>query len=126
MVTVGITEKIPVQEMTEYIEKIYKTVSSLLKKREDFSIFPAAPIHHSVTDKYLICLEDGQKLSCLKRHLKAFHHMTPDEYREKWNLSEDYPMTCKSYSETRSKMAKEAGLGTVHRGHPLKAFGKKK
>ena len=126
MVTVGITEKIPVQEMTDYIEKTYKTVSSLFFKRENVSILPAVPIRQSVKDDYLVCLEDGQRLNTLKNHLRAVHNMTPEEYRKRWGLPKDYPMTCKNYSETRSKMAKELGLGTVNRGHPLKASGKKK
>ena len=130
MVTIGIAEKIPVQEMREYIEKIYKPVSSLLNKREDFSILPAVPINRSVTDKHLICLEDGQKFNSLKKHLQSTHGMTPEEYREKWNLPEDYPMTCKDYSAIRSKLAKNVGLGTVNRldtfKKSLKVSGKKK
>ena len=126
MVTVGITEKIPVQEMTDYIEKIYGAVSSLFLKNEDTLMLPAVPIHHSVTDDYLVCLEDGEKFKMIKRHLEVVHGMTFEKYREKWGLPESYPVTCKNYSETRSKMAKKLGLGTVNRGHPLKASGKKK
>ena len=126
MVTVGITEKIPVQEMTDYIEKIHKTVSFLLKKREDFSILPAVPIYQSVTDDYLVCLEDGQRFQMIKRHLETVHGMTFEKYRKKWSLPESYPVTCKNYSAIRRKFAKKVGLGTVNRGHPLKASGKKK
>ena len=126
MVTVGMTEKISVQEMTEYIEKIYETVSSLFLKNEDIPMPPAVPIYQSVTDDYLVCLEDGEKFKMIKRHLEAVHGMTFEEYREKWNLPEDYPVTCKNYSAIRRKFAKKVGLGTVNRGHSLKASGKKK
>lgn len=72
---------------------------------------PAVPIDESVTDDYLICLEDGQKVTLLKRYLSKHHGMTPEEYIEKWGLPEDYPFVTKSYSEKRSEIAKEQGLG---------------
>ena len=125
MVTVGLTEKIPVQEMTEYIEKIYGAVSALFLKNEGTYSLPAAPIHQSVTDDYLVCLEDGQKFQMIKGHLRGTHGMTPEEYREKWNLPEDYPMTCKNHSAMRRRFAKSVGLGTVNRGHSLKVSGKR-
>lgn len=52
---------------------------------------PAVPIDQSVTDDYIICLEDGQKVKGLKRHLKAHHNMSFEEYQEKWGLPDDYP-----------------------------------
>jgi predicted transcriptional regulator len=47
----------------------------------------------------------------LKRHLRTAHGMTPKQYREKWGLPDDYPLTAPAYSESRSKMAKTLGLG---------------
>ena len=38
--------------------------------------------------------------------------MTPDEYRQRWGLSRDYPMVAPAYAEMRSAMAKKIGLGT--------------
>lgn len=73
---------------------------------------PAVPIKRSITPDFLICLEDGKKLKMLKRHLKTAYNMTPDEYRERWGLSADYPMVAPSYAEKRSKLAKDIGLGT--------------
>ena len=35
---------------------------------------------------FIICLEDGKKLKMLKRHLKTSYNMTPEQYREKWQL----------------------------------------
>jgi predicted transcriptional regulator len=37
--------------------------------------------------------------------------MTPAQYREKWGLPRDYPMAAPAYSERRSEMAKQLGLG---------------
>jgi predicted transcriptional regulator len=47
----------------------------------------------------------------LKRHLKSAHGMTPEEYRDKWGLPRNYPMAAPAYSERRSEMAKQLGLG---------------
>jgi predicted transcriptional regulator len=70
------------------------------------------PIRKSVTPDYVICLEDGKKLKMLKRHLKTAYDMTPDEYRERWNLPVDYPMVAPNYAKQRSRLAKQIGLGT--------------
>ncbi|MCI5076439.1 MucR family transcriptional regulator [Oricola sp.] len=72
---------------------------------------PAVNPKRSVTDDYLICLEDGQKFKSLKRHLMSHYGMTPEQYREKWGLSADYPMVAPSYAAQRSALAREMGLG---------------
>jgi predicted transcriptional regulator len=79
---------------------------------------PAVPIKKSVTPEFLICLEDGKKLKMLKRHLKTAFNLTPDQYREKWGLSADYPMVAPNYTKHRSSLAKRIGLGTKPRGRP--------
>jgi predicted transcriptional regulator len=77
---------------------------------------PAVPIDGSVHDDYLICLEDGLKFKTLKRHLKAKFGMSPEAYRAKWGLAPDYPMACKSYTDSRSRIATRIGLGAGGRG----------
>src|SRR5690554_4094597 len=72
---------------------------------------PAVPVRKSVTADYIICLEDGKKFKSLKRHLRTHYNLSPEEYREKWGLPADYPMVAPSYSATRSKLAKDNGLG---------------
>ncbi|MER9998798.1 MucR family transcriptional regulator [Mesorhizobium sp. M0051] len=71
---------------------------------------PAVSIRKSVTPDFIICLEDGKKFKSLKRHLQHFN-LTPDEYRQKWNLPSDYPMVAPNYTATRSALAKSIGLG---------------
>jgi len=73
---------------------------------------PVVPIKKSVTPDYIICLEDGKKLKMLKRHLKTAYDMSPEEYRERWNLPPDYPMVAPNYAKQRSRLAKDIGLGT--------------
>ncbi|HEY1145333.1 MAG TPA: MucR family transcriptional regulator, partial [Allosphingosinicella sp.] len=53
---------------------------------------PAVSVRASIKPDYIVCLEDGKKLKMLKRHLMTHYQMTPDEYRQKWGLSADYPM----------------------------------
>jgi predicted transcriptional regulator len=72
---------------------------------------PAVPIKKSVQPEYIVCLEDGLHARTLKRHLRTAHAMAPEQYREKWGLPDDYPLTAPAYSESRSKMAKKLGLG---------------
>ena len=72
---------------------------------------PAVPIKKSVQNDYIVCLEDGKKYKSLKRHLGVHYGLTPDEYRQKWNLPANYPMVAPSYAAARSELAKSMGLG---------------
>ncbi|HEX4179209.1 MAG TPA: MucR family transcriptional regulator [Caulobacteraceae bacterium] len=72
---------------------------------------PAVSIKKSLSDDYLICLEDGRKFKSLKRHLRTKYNMSPDDYRAKWNLPRNYPMVAPAYAAARSNLAKQMGLG---------------
>lgn len=72
---------------------------------------PAVPVRKSVAPDFIICLEDGKKFKSLKRHLRTHYNLSPEEYREKWGLPADYPMVAPNYSATRSRLAKDNGLG---------------
>ncbi|MDR3463489.1 MAG: MucR family transcriptional regulator [Beijerinckiaceae bacterium] len=76
---------------------------------------PAVPAKKSITNEYIICLEDGRKFKSLKRHLHTQYNMSPDEYREKWGLPPDYPMVAPNYAKARSNLAKQMGLGQQRR-----------
>ena len=71
---------------------------------------PAVPVKKSITDDYIISLEDGRKLKSMKRYLAGLG-MTPADYRAKWGLPNDYPMVAPSYAAHRSALAKSLGLG---------------
>lgn len=71
---------------------------------------PAVPVRKSITPDYMICLDDGKRFKSLKRHIASLG-MTPQQYRDKWNLAPDYPMVAPNYSATRSALAKTNGLG---------------
>lgn len=76
---------------------------------------PAVSIRKSITPDFLICLEDGKKFKSLKRHLRTAYDMTPEQYRAKWSLPNDYPMVAPAYAEARSQLAKKMGLGNQRR-----------
>ncbi len=72
---------------------------------------PKVPVKKSVTDDFIICLEDGKRFKSLKRHLHSEHGLSPQEYRAKWGLAKDYPMVAPAYANARSSLAKTLGLG---------------
>lgn len=76
---------------------------------------PAISVKRSVTPDYIVCLEDGKKFKSLKRHLRTQYSMTPEAYREKWDLPPDYPMVAPNYAAARSQLAKQMGLGQQRR-----------
>ncbi len=108
---------VPIADLPHLIEQVYKslvsagTEAAAVVERPQ----PAVPIKKSVTPDFIICLEDGKKLKMLKRHLMTSYGLTPDEYRERWQLPSDYPMVAPNYARQRSNLAKEIGLGTRSR-----------
>lgn len=83
---------------------------------------PAVPIRRSVQRDYVVCLDCGWRGQTLRRHLAATHGLTVEEYRTRWNLRVDHAMTAPAYSERRSAMAKQIGLGLGRaRGASVKA-----
>ena len=87
---------------------------------------PAVPVKKSITADHIVCLEDGKKLKMLKRHLATTYGLTPDEYRAKWGLPPDYPMTAPNYAAQRSAFAKATGLGRQSVIAPAEATSEKR
>ncbi|MBI0433163.1 MucR family transcriptional regulator [Roseomonas sp. KE0001] len=111
---------VPLAEVPLLIEQVHRTLHGLgaapiVAPAPVERPQPAVPVKKSVTDEYLVCLEDGKKLKMLKRHLKTAYDMTPEQYRERWGLPPDYPMVAPNYARHRSSLAKKIGLGTKPR-----------
>lgn len=104
---------VPSSDLPGLIRQVHETLGTLEGKaaEENRDLKPAVPIKKSVTDEFIICLEDGKKFKSLKRHLRAKYGLSPDEYRQRWGLPHDYPMVAPSYARERSKLAKKMGLG---------------
>ncbi len=70
---------------------------------------PAVSVSRSVKNDHIVCLVCGLKHKMLKRHLKTAHHLSPDSYKELFDLKPDYPLVAPGYAEVRSKIAKKIG-----------------
>lgn len=105
---------VPASDLPGLISEIHtalgKTLGGVVEEVQE-KPRPAVNPKRSVTDDFIICLEDGQKFKSLKRHLMTHYGMTPEQYREKWGLDPNYPMVAPSYAVARSKLAKQMGLG---------------
>jgi predicted transcriptional regulator len=108
---------VALSDLPGLIEQVYRTLASVggTDGGSTDRPTPAVPIKKSITPDFIVCLEDGKKLKMLKRHLKTAYNMTPEEYRERWGLSPDYPMVAPNYAKQRSRLAKQIGLGTRSR-----------
>lgn len=103
---------VEVDALPALIENVYGALAGLGKAEEvETPPEPAVPIRQSIKQDYLVCLEDGKKMKMLKRHLMTAYGMTPDDYRQRWNLPADYPMVAPAYAEKRRELAKKIGLG---------------
>ncbi|HVC59575.1 MAG TPA: MucR family transcriptional regulator [Acetobacteraceae bacterium] len=108
---------VPPDGLSPLIQEVYKTLAGVGKEpSRPERPQPAVSPRKSVFDSYIVCLEDGKKLKMLKRHLKTAYNMTPEQYRERWGLTPDYPMVAPDYARHRSSLAKKIGLGTRPRG----------
>ncbi|MCC6946880.1 MAG: MucR family transcriptional regulator [Bradyrhizobiaceae bacterium] len=95
--------------INEVHSALTRVVDGLTNGREPQK--PAVSVKRSITPEYLVCLEDGKRFKSLRRHLRSQYGMSPEQYREKWNLPPDYPMVAPNYAATRSALAKKMGLG---------------
>ena len=105
---------VPLAELPRLIRSVHESLASLgaapVSEAAPEARKPAVPVKKSVTDDFIISLEDGRKFKSMKRYLKGLG-MTPADYRAKWGLPSDYPMVAPAYAARRSELAKTIGLG---------------
>jgi predicted transcriptional regulator len=109
---------LPKGELPSLILAVHTAVARLAAEPESVPLqfevkTPAVPIRRSITPDFLICLDDGKRFKSLRRHLTGLG-MTPEQYREKWNLPSNYPMVAPNYAAQRSALAKQIGFGQIH------------
>lgn len=115
--------QVPAGEVPNMIRSVHGVLGNLREGSQEEPATPqkpAVPVKKSVTDDYIICLEDGKKLKMLKRYLRSNFDMSPEEYRAKWGLPADYPMVAPNYAAQRSEFAKKIGLGRGGRKAPTR------
>jgi predicted transcriptional regulator len=107
--------QIPAARLPSLIQQVYAALSHTAvetpQQIEPEKTVPAVAAKKSIFPDYIVCLEDGRRMKTLKRHLRSNYDMSPEQYREKWDLPADYPMVAPSYAARRSKLAKQLGLG---------------
>ena len=105
---------IGVDQLAGLIATVHRTLSGLGTNAPAAlaeALTPAVPIRRSVQPDHVVCLECGFRGKILRRHLRMTHGLEPTAYRTRWKLSADHPITAPVYSERRSTMAKDIGLG---------------
>lgn len=107
--------QVPASELPAVLRRIHDSLGEMSGQTPaaTANITPAIPPKKSVSDEFIICLEDGKKLRTLKRYLMTQYNLTPEQYRAKWGLPRDYPMVAPAYARLRSAFAKKIGLGRV-------------
>ena len=106
---------VPVSELPALLQSVHEALGNILTGAKPEAVKeppqPKVPVKKSVTNDYIVCLEDGKRFKSLKRHLHSEHGLSPQEYRDKWGLGKDYPMVAPAYADARSNLAKTMGLG---------------
>jgi predicted transcriptional regulator len=108
-------------QLATLISTVHAALSGLGKSKAETEMerTPAVPIRRSVHRDYVVCLECGWRGQMLKRHITTGHGLTVAQYHARWNLSRAHEITAPGYSERRSGLAKQIGLGRDRR-HPVK------
>jgi predicted transcriptional regulator len=104
-------------QLATLISTVHRALVGLGKPATEAEVerTPAVPIRRSVHRDYVVCLECGWRGQMLKRHVAIGHGLTVEQYRARWNLTREHPMTAPGYSEQRSSLAKQIGLGRGRR-----------
>ena len=104
---------VPLADLANLIGNVHAALQNTgqpVQQQDEAKPIPAVSVRKSITPDFLISLEDGKQYRSLKRHLGKLG-LTPDEYRAKWGLPDNYPMVAPSYAKMRSELAKSTGLG---------------
>ena len=104
---------VPAADLPNLIGNVHAALQNTgqpVQQQEEAKPTPAVSVRKSITPDYIISLEDGKQYKSLKRHLGKLG-LTPDAYRTKWGLPNNYPMVAPSYAKMRSELAKSMGLG---------------
>jgi predicted transcriptional regulator len=104
--------QLPTDQLGSLVSKVHEALGNLGKAAEPVAErTPAVPIRRSVQRDVVVCLDCGWRGHTLRRHLMSRHGLSPDQYRARWKLRLEHPLTAPEYSERRSAMAKRLGLG---------------
>jgi len=101
-----------VSQLPDLITSVHRSLSELgLPAPVEEVLTPAVSVRQSVRHDYVVCLECGYRGKTLRRHINTRHGWSRDEYLTRWGLQPDHPLTAPAYTERRSTLAKQLGLG---------------
>ena len=99
-------------QLTDLITTVHRALGELGQPNHPEELrIPAVSVRRSVHRDYVVCLDCGYRGKTLRRHINSRHGLSRDEYRKRWGLRNDHPLTAPAYTERRSVLAKELGLG---------------
>ena len=99
-------------QLSDLITSVHRAIGQLRQPPEPAEVLiPAVSVRRSIHRDYVICLDCGYRGKTLRRHIAARHGLSTDEYRQRWGLRSNHLLTAPVYSEERSTLAKELGLG---------------
>lgn len=65
----------------------------------------------SIQRNQVVCLESGKAYKLLSNRHLALYGLTPREYKKKWGIPMTMPLSARSLTNRRRKLAKELGMG---------------
>jgi len=99
-------------QLSDLITSVRRAIGQLGQPPEPEEVLtPAVSVRRSVRQDYVVCLGCGYRGKTLTRHIAMRHSLSGDEYRQRWGLRSNHPLTASAYSEHRSTMAKALGFG---------------
>lgn len=106
-------------ELVQEIQKVYAALQDLEAGKVSVAPGeapeqPAMSVRAAFRKNEVICMICGKGgMKALTRHLSTVHNLKPGQYRKQFGIPREQPLTAKSYSEARRKMAEERGLGDL-------------
>src|SRR6202022_1288831 len=99
-------------QLPDLITTVHRSLGQLGRQAPVEEVLPpAVSVRQSVRHDYVVCLECGYRGKTLRRHVSSRHGLSRAEYLRRWGLQPDLPLTAPAYSERRSSLAKQLGLG---------------
>jgi predicted transcriptional regulator len=104
--------KVGASQLPDLIATVHRSLGELGQQpRAEEALTPAVSLRQSVRPNYVVCLDCGYRGKTLRRHISSRHGLSRAEYLKRWRLQPDHPLTAPAYSEQRSTLAKQLGLG---------------
>jgi predicted transcriptional regulator len=99
-------------QVSDLIATVHRALGELGQPNQPEEVLvPAVSVRRSVSQDYVVCMDCGYRGKTLRRHISTRHGLSRGEYLKRWGLQRDHALTAPAYSERRSTLAKELGLG---------------